>query len=404
MRKPQDFLAQSGADAGGDGMDNFLGQAIGSSSSENFNGDLVQIKDESLDEFIRLVVAEQPFLQRIARTRLEGDRRELPNLNMQPGQLAGNLGMMEKIDGTNADEAEVEYGGRILEVKPYDLRFKYETTNFPRINIEGAGMRNTIDEVTRDYLGNEQERIFLNSRTSGVNHSSWSSYNTGNMTTIDGVYALALAGAHIYNPDPTGAGDAYISPAILKDMWQLLPTKWRTQKQDFVYFCSSNFQLEYVDYFGRRQTSLGDSALTQGAEGSWNNIPLAPIPAIPDDARHVSQLRPNANTDPLASTGPDYGTDYEYAWTINGEAGYTPTDATENYTWVLLTRPENIVAGYGPEMRVTVRPDDGGKYDWYNFWGQFGIQFFNIDEVVLAINITPDVDPSLPDYVGSTSS
>lgn len=400
MRKPEDFLAQSGgAGAGGNDMENFLGQAVGSSSDENFVGDFVQIKDESLDEFIRLVVSEQPLSQLVARARLEGDRLELPNLNVAPGQIAGGLGKMEAINGVNADEAEVEYGGRQLEVEPFDLRYKYETTNFPRINIEGAGMRNTVDEVMRDYIGNEFERIELNSRTTGTAHTSWSDYNTGNMTTIDGFYAKALSGAHIYNADPVGDTPYYISPELLKNMWQLLPTKWRQRKEEFVFLCSSNFQLEYVDYFGRRQTSLGDSALTQGADGSWNNIPLQPIPAIPDDARHVSELRPNANTSPLANTGPDYGTDEEYAWTIDGGA-YDPTEP-ENYTWVMLARPANLVIGYGPEMRVNVHQDDSGKFDWYNFWGQIGVDFFNIDEIVLAVNVTPTVDPTLPDYTGS---
>jgi len=94
---------------------------------------------------------------------------------------------MEPIDGTaNAQFVKPTLWGPTLTVKPFDLRYKYEETNFPRINIERESMRSTVDELMRRYIGNETERISLNSRTSGIKHTSWVDFNTGNMTTTDG--------------------------------------------------------------------------------------------------------------------------------------------------------------------------------------------------------------------------
>jgi len=305
--------------------------------------------------------------------------------------------MMEYINGVNASMAEGEYGGRTLEVEPFDLRYPFEETNLLRVNIEGQKFRGTVDAVMRDYIKDELERIAINSRTSGVEHTSWAGYNTGNMTTIDGWYAQALSGAHIFNADPLGTTPYYVKPSLFKSLWKLLPTKWRARKSEFVFFVASDVGVEYESYFTSRETPLGDTALIDGKVATWSGIPIIPVPMIPTDARFVANIRPDTSDTEVSETGSGYGNDQEYSWLINGEAGegYEPTDETENYTWVLLARPSNLALGYGPEIKVNRQMHDSGKFTYYNFWGQFGANFFIIDQVALAINVTPTVDPDL---------
>ena len=393
LRSPKDYLKTGGQGPSGDGMEDFIGRSFGSSASEKFVGPYVSIKNESLDQFIRLVVDESTLTNQVSLISLDGDNFELPNINIPPGQMAGGLGMMTAIDGSNAAFTEPNYGGRMLTVKPFDLRYKYEETNFPRINIERGGMQSTVDELMRRYIANEIERIAISSRTSGVEHTSWAAYNTGNMTTIDGWFAKALGGAHILDVDPTGASPYYVQPNLFKSMWQLLPTKWRAAKSEFRFYVASNVDVEYHSYYVQRETALGDQALVSGATTAWNGIPIVPVPLIPTDERHVSEIRPAEDSTEVAETGVDYGVDQEYSWTINGDEGYDPTDISEKYTWIMLARPSNLALGYGPEIRVSRQMDLSAKFSWYNFWGQFGVEYFNIDEVVLAINVTPTIDP-----------
>ncbi len=398
---PEAYLKGTGQTSSGSDMENFLGKAFSSTTAGNFHGDLVRIKDESLDEFIRLVIDETTILNQVANVRLEGDNLELPNINIAPGQMAGGLGKMEPIDGVNRNFVSPEYGGRVLQVKPFDLRYQYEETNFPRINIEREGMRATVDELMRRYIGNETERIALNSRLEGTPHTSWANYNEGNMTTTDGWFAKALSGAHILNVDPIGNAPYYIQPDLFKSMWQLLPTKWRARKNEFVFFVASNVEVEYNAFFSGRETVLGDQALVSGARTAWSGIPLAAIPSIPVDERHVSAIRPYTSATGVVSTGPSYGIDQAYSWKINTDPYYSPTSTPERFTWVMLARPANLVLGYGPEFRVTRVIDPSAKFSWYNFWGQFGVEFFNIDEVVLAINVSPTIDPGEDDEQSS---
>ncbi len=395
LPSPEAYLkGTGGTPSKGSGMGDFIGRSFGSSTNENYKGPYVSIKNESLDEFIRLVIDETTILNQVATVQLRGDNLELPNVNIAPGQMAGGLGKMEPIDGTaNAQFVKPTYGGRTLTVKPFDLRYKYEETNFPRINIEREGMRSTIDELMRRYIGNETERISLNSRTSGIKHTSWVDFNTGNMTTTDGWFAKALSGAHILNVDPAGTTPYYVQPNLFKSMWQLLPTKWHARKDEFVFFVASNVEVEYNAFFSGRQTALGDQALVSGARTAWSGIPLSPIPSIPVDERHVTAIRPDTGSTEVNLTGPDYGIDQKYSWSINSEGEGYQTSDTELYTWVMLARPANLVLGYGPEFKVSRVLDNSAKFSWYNFWGQFGVEFFNIDEVVLAINVTPTIDP-----------
>ncbi len=387
LRPPQEYLKGTGRTPSKDsGMGDFIGRSFGSSATENFNGPLVSIKNESLDEFIRLVVDETTILNKVATVQLQGDSLELPNINIAPGQMVGGLGKMEAVSGESGKQfVQPNYGGRVLQVKAFDLRYKYEETNFPRINIEREGMRSTVDELMRRYIGNETERIALSSRSTGTPHTSWSAYNDGNMTTTDGWYAKALSGAHILNVDPLGTAPYYVQPNLFKSMWQLLPTKWRARKNEFVFFVASNVEVEYNSFFASRETILGDQALVSGARTAWSGIPLEPIPAIPIDERHIKSIRPDEQgTEDDAYTGPDHGLDWAYSWS---------NDTPEQFTWVMLARPSNLVLGYGPEFRVGRVTDLSSKFSWYNFWGQFGVEFFNIDEVVLAVNVTPTIDP-----------
>jgi len=48
-----------------------------------------------------------------------------------------------------------------------------------------------------------------------------------------------------------------VQPNLFKSMWQLLPTKWRARKDEFVFFVASNVEVEYNAFFsgGRRPSA-----------------------------------------------------------------------------------------------------------------------------------------------------
>lgn len=314
-----------------------LTSTTASVAAQTLNGDQMR-------EFIRLVVSEQVGLSDSTKIQVNGPSLDISNVNIPDGQYAMGLGGTTQI--AVADEVTPVFDRRVLTPQPIDVRMPIETTILMQVNIEGEGIRQTMDEILADYVGNQIENEAWNAQIGGT---AWDGYGTGAMTTIDGWLATARTAGHAIDFD-----GARMSTEILREMLQALPTKWRGKGE--VFYMSSDNVIEWAHHLeATRQTNLGDRVILEDGAPTFMGRRIIGVPRIRDD----------------------------YAG-LNNQSG-----STSGFTAVLLTVPGNKVIGFNPAMRVFVHPRDDGKVDYINYWGQFDVDFFNVDRVVIGYNITP---------------
>ena len=74
----------------------------------------------------------------------------------------------------------------------------------------------------------------------------------------------------------------------------------------------------------------------------------------------------------------------------------TCSATSSGLTDVLLTRPDNLLVAYEPEMRLKIgtRQEDS-KIQYNYFFGMYDFGYRNTDACAVAVNVKPTVDPSI---------
>lgn len=93
------------------------------------------------------------------------------------------------------------------------------------------------------------------------------------LAVLDGILKQAVS--YVYN-----AGGVRLSKSVLKTLLQTIPSQFR---KNMAIFTSENAIVDYNDSLSNRQTPLGDEALTKGARGEYNGMPMFPIPLFPEN-------------------------------------------------------------------------------------------------------------------------
>jgi len=329
----------------------YINKSVTSTTADT---DYLHLHGEQLSSFIDLTVDTSVMLKDATHLVLTAPNIDLANIDIPDGRMAMGLDYTEEV--SDDDQVTPTFGGRNLNPQTADLRYDFEATHLPRYNIARGQLADDVDVAVRKSMANNFEDIGINAVVGGTNPDD---YATGNRTTIDGWSTKASSG-HVV--DHAGG---YINPQVFKDMWKELPAKWRfnaAKKGDFRYYVSDLLAIEYRDYLARRTTPLGDLSMTQEGDLSFAGVPITPVPAIPTDVSGV----------------------------------LTQSDSSSEYTFILLVERGNMVVGYGPEMifHLGLRQSDG-KVQYYSWWGEFDVQYRNIDAVVVARNVLPEVDPAL---------
>jgi len=302
------------------------------------------LNGQQVREFLRLVVSEEVGLLDSSKYMVEGPSLDISNVNIVDGQYSMGVGGSTRIAA--ADEVTPVFDRRVLTPQPLDVRMPIEQTILKQINLEGDRIQQTMDEMLGQYIGNTIENEAWNADVAGA---AWAGYGTGAMTTITGWLPTALAACHTVDFD-----GARMSSEIFRTMLQALPTKWRNKGE--VYYASMDNVIEWKHHLeATRQTNLGDTSITEEGVPTFMGRKIIGVPRIRDDY-----------------TG------------LNDQSG-----STSGFTKVLLTLPANKTVGFGPAMRVFVHPRDDGKVDYINYWGQFDVDYINVDRVVIGYNILP---------------
>ena len=314
--------------------------------------------NQQADHFVILTVPMAIMVRDAKKQRINGPGYVISTMDGGEGQMVGGLSEMETVPFSQ--QWIPTYGGRLIEPKAFDLSYQYSRRE-DQMSIEGAKHEQTVDEVVRNVLANEFERIGLMSDTGGVNPTG---YGAGNMTTIDGWWVMANEG-HVY--DHAGG---YISPEVFKQLYLHMPYKWRNQparRADMRFYINDAVTIHYRDVLSKAVTPLGSLSLTENNQIQYAGINLTDNAYMPVDM-----------------------------------AGTVSQSAVTNtqFTGALLVETQNLIFGYGPQMKVWSAPDPvSGKFIYYYWVGYIDVQYERIDAVAKGINVLAASDPTLPVFM-----
>jgi len=251
-----------------------------------------------------------------------------------------------------ADESAVVFSGRRLTPASCRMFIPIAQHRFLKTNIEGEQVVNTIIDLLAQDFANLSEEVCCTSVAGGTTGAG---YGTGMLSTIDGFGELAGSGAAYDH------GGGYYNTLMFRRLVQAIPLKWRNAypRDQWKFFVQADAIIMLQDLFAQRATPLGDT-LIQTEEGNLKmfGIELVPVYYIP----------------------------------TNVSGSLTMTGSSDEYTWVMLARPDNMYLGYRPEMQLFTHPNEEGNILNISMWAEWAAQFANVDEVAMAVNVTHNVN------------
>ena len=304
---------------------------------------------QQIEALIDLVVDQNVMIRESRVINVTAPSLEMGNIDIADGQMTGGLGATARMD--EGDEMTVTFDGIDLDPEPFEIRYPFETTRLPLWNVEGAGLQRHVDTLVGTYYFNQLEEVMIHGDTGGVNPVG---YAAGMMTSTDGWITQAQANGHTYDH---GGDD--VRALLFENMIADLPVKWRgdlARRAALRFYVPTEVERLYRAWLkGTRLNALGDLVLQEDGMLAYSGIPLIPVPKM-----HT-----------------------------NDAGVLTQSAVADGLSYVLLCRPENLLLGYNPEMRVFVHPRDDGKVTYVNLWGEYDCGYAIEDEVVVAVNVSP---------------
>jgi hypothetical protein len=205
-------------------------------------------------------------------------------------------------------------------ILPYDISMK-----FLQKNIEGSNAEATINRMFAKQFGTDSVDLAFNGDTADVGADK------DFLNIIDGYLVKALADGDAHN-DNFAAVDPMAD--VLAAMLKTLPAKWRTDRAGLRYFCSPGNEDKYRDELGVKNTSLGDLMILSNNPVVYKGIQVKPLSCLGDDK-------------------------------------------------IMLTRPDNLAIGYGPDMRVGRFLDERKRLLEYTITTDIDANYVISDQIVL---------------------
>lgn len=333
-----------------------IGRAGPNIGTETPNASSMLLGEEMTTKFVSRVVGVDGMLAVARKQVIKGSGRIQPIFDIAEGQMVGGLGEWESVD--DADMATTNYTDSRLIPQPFDFAWDYNAL-LAQYSAEGPAHEGNVDTAMQLAIKNEFERIALMSDTAG----SDGNFAPGNMTTIDGWWVKGLTG-HVYDYE-----GSFISPAIFEGAFKRMPFKYRSapaRKAKMRFWVNDEVVIDYRALLSRVPNGLGSLSLTQENQVQFAGITLT-------ENGYMSKTLPGV---------------------------MSQSESAADFTGVLLCENDNLVFGFGPEMKLTKTPDKSGKFTTYYWWGLVDVGYEDVDRVVAVANIDPSLDPTLPVFAG----
>jgi hypothetical protein len=357
---------------------------------------------------------------------LTGLKNKVRTVRFRPDQMdidKINVGQRAAVAKAEATDPQVRRGVSTSKVTltPFEIMVPFEISDdFMEYNIEGMDVEDHIIRMMATQMGNDIEELYIDGEKLGPARYQGDLFDGGSLAHVvkDSYMALGdgwlkkMRGGNVVD-----AAGANINSTLFSKMINALPEKYKRNKANLRFFCSTNIEQNYRQVIGSRATSSGDTALSSTSLLTPFGIPLEPFSlwaSTPRATEHVvlngttavSLLFKNIvaasevvtlaglNGTPTSpfGTSADYAIDYVNG-TIARKSGGAITDgATVKITYqseaqIALTEYRNLIAGIGREIRIERDRDIFRGVNQYAITAKVCMEIENLEAVVWAKNV-----------------
>lgn len=219
---------------------------------------------EQVNEFIRLLAADQVFLGDVRRVTANAAKWQESIVDFggritKPGVEATRLGSTDRVKPSTGS----------VEISTVLLRAEVPVSDEAlEDNVAQAGFANDLEVLIADQFGFDVEDLMVNGDL-----ASSDTY----LAQIDGWIKQAQgASGHVFNANTTGQD----YQTIFKKLLQSLPNRFKRNRQDWRYYVPVVLEEQYRDILSSRGTALGDLTLTGQNELRYQGILIKGAPSL----------------------------------------------------------------------------------------------------------------------------
>lgn len=228
---------------------------------------------EQATRFIDMTVDESVLLKMVRIHRTSRPQGEIDKLNLAEPVTEGAAEATDtgNLYPVNSITSKVEFTTKKVR-SAFDL--SKETLED---NIEGAGFRQTILQAFAKRIATDLEMLAI--QGDKTKYAADTTALGRLLKVLDGWEVQTRSGVHLVD-----ANGAIISKSLFSRALRAMPRKYLIAYNRLRWFASPSIYQDYVDQLTDRQTTLGDTALTQGnQEIRVFGIPLIRVPLIPEN-------------------------------------------------------------------------------------------------------------------------
>ena len=228
------------------------------------------LSPQQANKFISYMVDNSEFLKDTKLEKMTAPEKQLDFL------LIGSRIIRKATEATTPSELAGITTSR-KELRTVKVRLAADiTSEFLEDNIEGQSARDRIARELAQQFSNDLTDLMLNGDTEATGTDA------SFLTIGDGIIKQAKATTAATHKFDTKGGNNY-KDVIFPGMLDLMPNKFKRDRNNLRFYCSSSVADAYIRSLADRVSELGDRILTTGSLVKYLNIQLFPVEYMPDD-------------------------------------------------------------------------------------------------------------------------
>jgi len=375
-----------------------------------------KLNPEQSDRFIDYVFDLTGLKDKIRTVRFKPDQLDIDKIN---------IGQRAAVAKSEATDPQVRRGVSTSKVSltPFEIMVPFEISDdFMEYNIEGENVEDHIIKMMATQLGNDIEELYIDGDKLGPARFQADLFDTGSAVHAVKDTYMGLGDGWLQKMRASNVVDAdgaNVSSTLFNNMINAMPEKYKRNKANLRFFCSTNIEQNYRQVIGSRATSSGDSALSSESRLTPFGIPLDPFSlwsSTPRVTQHVtltgttavallfknivsgselvtlSSLGATPTAPFVEGAGNDYLVDYTNGTVVRDGASTIPSGTVVKITYqseaqLALTEYRNLIAGIGREIRIEKDRDIFRGVNQYAISAKVCMEIENLEAIVWAKNV-----------------